>query len=299
MRKLLLLLGIVSMSSIAWSQEAGNITGKYYITNVDIRLKEYSLMKDTVTDNVYIAKKNLKFTTYETKDDNVLIKFWNFKNEVIHPQISEYEIILKSMKDVKDLYDRDGNKLKFDVFDSITELIKSESTKYISEETDGKYFLIDIKDFNQKVSEYYGKGYSFVWGFSIIPIKIRQKTSSSNFKFNTGFSLGVNAGVERSIASRKKQSIASVFGIGISTVEVEPFEVNNLISENSNEKAFTPSFGLIYTYENFQIGFFSGIDYLSGEMGSNWRYKNRPWFGFGLGFTIFQKNKTSGTESGN
>ena len=108
---------------------------------------------------------------------------------------------------------------------------------------------------------------------------------------------GINAGYEYQFRSRAKQSIGILLGIGVSTISITPESVNNYVTESNTAGAFTPSLGVVYSFESFQIGLFSGYDIIPGPIGENWVYKNSPWLGLGLGFTIFQKNKTSSTST--
>jgi hypothetical protein len=254
---------LILFSVKAFSQEQGNITGKFYITNIDIVVEEFNLTKNETTINKFIAKKSTKFTAYEIKNNKLLVKFWNYSG---NNQSQPKESII-------------------------------EGYKYISNETNDKYFLIDLADFNNKTSEYYGSNHSFVWGFSLLPIKLRFGDANRPFNYETGFSLGTNAGYEYQIKSRVKQSVGLLFGIGISTVGITPETVNNYIDKTTTVGALTPSLGLVYSYENFQIGVFSGYDIIPGELGKNWQYRNSPWLGLGLGFTIFQRNKTANSSN--
>jgi len=261
-------LAVVTLFSYA--QEKGNITGKFYILDVDVVVREFDLIQDAFNgeDLSFIAKSGTKFTAYEFKEDNrLLVKFWNFKTESSGEQEQPR-------------------------IESMT------SYQYISKATDGGYFLMDLEDFNKKASEYYGFQHGVTWGFSTLPIKLRFGGDDRQFQYATGFSLGVNAGYEWQFKSRVKQSLGLLMGIGISTVAIDPETVtDDYIDKSSTTGAFTPSLGLVYSFENFQIGLFSGIDYIPGEMGDKWVYKNQPWLGLGLGFTIFQKNKTESGES--
>lgn len=260
--KLFTMLSVI-MLTFANGQENGNITGKYYITNIDIVVNEYNVFNSTKDENAkYIAKSGTKFTAYEILENNqLLIKFWSYNRTIQSESKNNIEILYN----------------------------------YISEETNGKYFIINLDDFNKKTNEYNGTNYSFTWGFSTIPIKLRFKNDYASFQYETGFSLGINAGYEIQFQSRTKQSLGLLLGIGISTVNITPETVNNYIDKNTTTGAFTPSLGLVYAYESFQVGLFSGLDIIPGELGQNWDYKNKPWLGVGLGFTIFQKNKTDKT----
>ena len=182
-------------------------------------------------------------------------------------------------------------------------LVSSENDNYhyISKETNGKYFLMEIEDFNKKVSPYNGYYNSFVWGFTTLPIKVRFKNRNRPFHYANSFSLGVNAGFEHGFRGRKEQAIGGIIGVGGSTVQIEATDVSeNYELTSSTSGAFTLSAGLVYSYEQFQIGCFLGTDLIPGDLGKNWLYQGKPWLGLGLGFTIFQKNKTkasSGAEN--
>lgn len=257
--KFIILVSLISFLS-AKSQDNDNITGKFYITNIDISVNEINILDTTiVADSKYIAKSGTKFTAYEIKENNqLLIKFWKYDGNIQS----------KPKKNNNELY------------------------SYISEETNNRYFIMNLDDFNKKTSEFNGTNHSFIWGFSTIPIKLRFKNDNAPFQYETGFSLGVNAGYEFQFQSKNKQSIGFLLGVGISAVNITPETVNDYIDKSITTGAFTPSLGLVYTYESFQIGAFTGLDIIPGELGQNWDYEDKPWLGLGLGFTIFQKNKT-------
>lgn len=243
---------------VSYAQEQNNITGNFYVTNIDIPVVQFDLVTGKpVAGSNAIARRNTKFTAYRIKKEKLVVKFWNY-GDSISPEGQNQP------------------------------LNKDEGTPYVSKETDGKYFLIDLEDFNKMTSPFFGSKHSVVWGFSTIPIKLRFKNETSNFDFETGFSLGVNAGYEYSFRSRKEQAIAFLAGFGVSTVEV--YQTGE---EPSTSGAFTPSLGVLYAFENFQIGVFTGIDVIGGSEGDSWRYNNKPWLGIGMGFTLFQKNKTN------
>ena len=87
-----------------------------------------------------------------------------------------------------------------------------------------------------------------------------------------------------------------VGGIGFSSIKVTPQTTKNFIESESTQSSITFSGGAIFEIEKFQISTFIGIDTMSGEIGRNWVYRNRPWIGLGFGYEIFKpsgKNKNS------
>lgn len=366
MKKLYSLLILIISCTTLFAQEKGNITGKYYVANVDIRVIKYNYLNQTYDSNdTYIAKAGTKFTAYEINGGKILIKFWNFRDTTENPKGTKNTDNFKRTASNKDsqnepvfmssaptyntaisttkitpvqplnvsseginyseeteeetesstnLFNLNNEEdavtmnvmsmassqsepisLSFAKFDLIPEsnIYKG---RYISFETNGDYFLIDAKDFNTKTSEFNGRTNSFAWGFSTLPIKLRFGGKERPFEYSTGFSLGINAGYEYQFKSRVKQSIGLLLGMGVSTVLVSPESTNSVINKSTTTGAFVPTLSLIYSYSNFQIGTFVGADFIPGEIGKNWVYRNSPWLGLGLGFTIFQRNKS---EMGN
>ena len=57
------------------------------------------------------------------------------------------------------------------------------------------------------------------------------------------------------------------------------------------------SLGMLYQYETFQVGVFTGVDVIPGELGRNWKHQGRPWIGFALGVSLFTKTNP-GSDSG-
>lgn len=274
MRTILLALFALMLSSVVWGQVDGNITGKYYITNIDIPVKQNDITsKDTtsVVNYLHIAKAGTKFTAYEVKKGMLLVKFWKFNEQ--GKQKSQTESTL--------IYSNNGG------------------YHYVSKETDSNYFLMEMEDFNGKVSPYNGYYNSFVWGFTTLPLKVRFKSKNRPFHYANSFSLGVNAGYEHGFRGRKEQAIGAIVGVGGSTVQIESTDVSeNYELSSSTSGAFTLSAGVVYSYEQFQIGCFLGTDLIPGELGKHWLYQGKPWLGLGLGFTIFQKNKTKASSGG-
>lgn len=251
----LVLLAVVNLS---YSQEQNNITGNFYVTNIDIPVIQFDLLENKIIPgSKAIARANTKFTAYKIHDSSLVVKFWNFGE--IKPTDNQSQ-----------------------------PFTKAGVTSYISEESDGKYFLMSLDDFNKMTTSYFGSKHSVVWGFSTIPIKLRFENENADFNFETGFTLGVNAGYEYSFRGRKEQALAGLIGFGVSTVQL--FTSGE---EPSTSGAFTPSLGILYSYDVFQIGLFTGIDVLGGTAGKSWGYNKKPWIGIGMGFTIFQKNKSN------
>lgn len=131
------------------------------------------------------------------------------------------------------------------------------------------------------------------WGFGILtlPIKVRIEGGSEDdntkryFDFEGGYNLGL--AVTRRVFGQNIAEIKGhiVFCLNTSQVEVTPKTTNNIATSEQNNIAISPTLGFIFQFKNdLQIVAVTGIDYLSGEIGSNWIYRNKPYFGIGIGF---------------
>jgi len=152
-----------------------------------------------------------------------------------------------------------------------------------------KYYSLPILYFNEslKITE---SIFSFEFGTVTIPIKIRPGNGDNiplDFYGNFNAGVGLNLKI--------KDFVGVYGGISITTVPVDKETTNGLITTPTNAAALTPTIGLIKEVAGVQIGAFIGFDFLSRELGENWIYQGRRWFGIGVGVNLFDvsSGKTS------
>lgn len=138
--------------------------------------------------------------------------------------------------------------------------------------------------------------WSFVSTAVTIPVKIRpgdgEKGDSKKryFDFEGNVNIGLTAGLRRRVSSNGT-SYLSLFG-GISVGSSKLTTDNSDVSSETNVGILTPFVGLMFEYNNFEVGLFTGWDHASGKIGQSWDYNALPWLGVGLGYNIFTtKNK--------
>lgn len=138
------------------------------------------------------------------------------------------------------------------------------------------------------------------FGTATIPIKIRPGNREKNIPFD--FNGNFNAGVGLNFKLRK---IPFKFygGISITSVPTDSLTTKGFIKTPTNSAALTPTIGLIQDVSGVQIGAFIGFDYLARDLGRNWLYQGRRWFGIGISANIFELSSgagaTSSTKQGN
>ncbi|MBK0380564.1 hypothetical protein [Mucilaginibacter segetis] len=180
--------------------------------------------------------------------------------------------------------------------------------KFVSTTTDLKtgkpgardlFFKLPLKEFVNG-SEKRLTHHSFTLGALVLPIKLRFGGDSQtpnhkrDFTFTSDVSIGLSIGYKYSPS--KKYSHNFLTGISLTSVGVTPDNTNNTVTAETNLAAITWHAGYLFQIDNFQIGAFTGIDYLAGNVGRNWDYRNKPWFGIGLGYSIFKSKSTSDTQ---
>ncbi len=165
---------------------------------------------------------------------------------------------------------------------------------------DQKNFIIELNTFTTATRIYYGKNNEFSWGVMTLPIKARFGNKKDHFfDFEENLNLGFTAGLKHQIEGSHESWINYLGGVSITRVRTDSISLKNhfAVPEAKVSSALMFSAGFLYQYESFQVGIFTGIDVIPGEIGRNWKHQAKPWVGFALGVSLFTKN-TAGTATG-
>ncbi len=174
-----------------------------------------------------------------------------------------------------------------------------------------KYFIIAESDFNRSAEPYYStefrrRGGSWTAGVIALPIKLRPSNQSPSnyghrsFSFSKDISLGLTAGYKWRISHFKNyylNFLVSPIGLGNVTVD-ETNTVDSSVEHTSrNIAAWTSATGVVFDFNSFQFGLFTGWDMISAsDNTAGWIYQGKPWFSIGVGFGtgIFNTNSSNG-----
>ncbi len=167
-----------------------------------------------------------------------------------------------------------------------------------------KLFLLPKSSFIDGAEiKYVVPKHSFTFGAVTVPIKLRFGSKDDNgnrkryFDFTSDVNIGLSAGYKLRPNRNDNFAINFLGGVSITSVEVDEQTTDSFVSTNTKAAAFTPNLSIVFEAKNFQIGIFSGIDFLSGELSDNWIYQNKPWLGIGLGYGIFSKDKKESNQT--
>lgn len=103
----------------------------------------------------------------------------------------------------------------------------------------------------------------------------RYRVRNDGGKLRDRSSLGGSIGAFLSLSSTMIDSLST-------HISPEPLDGD----EKYNIGVISPSFGVMFSPYNVQIGGFLGWDFGFGSNRKKWNFHGRPWLGFGLGYNL-------------
>ena len=144
------------------------------------------------------------------------------------------------------------------------------------------------------------------WKFSIgtptIPMKLRfgngksADSSATYFRFEGSLSLGLEFGAKYLIKGSSDYAFNILGGFTIASVPIDSLTTKNN-SQTTTASAFSPNLCFVAEIKGFQFGVFGGFDFLVGKLNKEWLYRNQPWFGIGIGYSLFKTANPQNTNS--
>ncbi|GGD26354.1 hypothetical protein [Flavobacterium orientale] len=285
-------------------------------TDVD---KEIKVKVKSIKDgkaNIYVDEKDnsIIHVNYWLNPTNKLLK-----NTEIEYIIRSYDCegVLKEKK-IKAKLETDKNfllkkyiKLDNEDFtkhsDTIIKVFKSDATTV-------DYYLVNTYD--RKVDYTFQlanrktiavKYTSVVLGAITIPIKYRPGQEKNDIKVKEDFSADFNAGIfagwtvgkqkvnyQRGVGFKDNVSfwsatIGPFFSIGTTSLNKNNTTIGDTpitTEDTQNIGTVSTGLGLIKNVYNFQFGVFYGWDIGVGRDSNDWNYDGKPWWGFGIGYSL-------------
>lgn len=244
--------------------------------------------------------KGIKTITY-TINDTI---FGKIVPRTVTKQINDEFIINQSLKKKVDTIDfhkakasvffgTDDNKLYINTW----AIKKKKSERYKKHK---EVYFYELKNY-EKVNLYFVEGNVSTF---VIPIKYRNNDDDKQLKeefsssFNANLFIGISAGMT-SFTHRKKvknkintSKLTLGLFLGTSTVTLDKGNTSladqPLIDDTKIVKGLGSfGFGLTYSFNKLNLGVFNGRDYSIGKYASKWNYNKKPWWGIGIGYSIF------------
>lgn len=81
--------------------------------------------------------------------------------------------------------------------------------------------------------------------------------------------------------------IMPTINAGISVIFSDTTADRSASDDLQKKMAFSFSTGIVFGFDVCEVGFFTGVDFLAGDLGLDWEYQGKLWFGAAIGVTLF------------
>lgn len=165
--------------------------------------------------------------------------------------------------------------------------------EYINSGDIGKRFFIKTSDLSLYLEDGNIEQQFKIWKGKIItgatlstPFKFRPKIDGKNYIFTPELSLGPFVGCNFRIDKNQSIFLNGVLSAGINSININDDVQVDEQSKDGLALGFYGSVGVVVQIDDFQVGVLYGHDLVSGEMGDNWIYNEKPWLSFSIGFNF-------------
>lgn len=127
-------------------------------------------------------------------------------------------------------------------------------------------------------------------GLLTLPFKMRPQNDVS---FDTEFNLNTTLNFYLKPLFKNSTSLNLQVGGGLGTVSLTP--QNSTIDGDKTQDVTTLTFlsGLMLQYKRVQFGVYTGVDWINNQSTYNWESNGNIWFGFGVGYNVFNISVSS------
>lgn len=267
------------------------------ISNSDIlkpdSIKIRDIMRDTLLTGGVLIGPDLAFNIVQQSGSFSIIKFWPLKEKNIPGLSARINIAkYKGMPVVPE--NATISRLKLTIpRDSTTAAGTYDLSK--------TYYIVPTPVLQDNSAAFENVKGTWNLGFLVLPVKLRPfATERGQFDFSDGYSVGTTFAftVAQNMNNGLTQSLLLYAGISSYTAD------SLKLKERRNDykiAAFSPAAGYMLEKNNVQLSIIIGFDFPAGNLQKKWVYRNQPWFGIGLGFSLFKINVnnqpvTSGTN---
>ncbi|SDG04415.1 hypothetical protein SAMN05421827_10324 [Pedobacter terrae] len=294
MKNLIFALLFVLSFTKAYSQtnvQGTNLIGQSYVTKVSVLVKVYDPVKKEVKDLAFMLNDDIKFYIYEVADSGYIISVWDFKPDTAKTNFYKSLDGEKGGNNLNassnEYYKMSKAQLGIENTGNTDILNKFKNLAYVDLWANNTQFFISLKDFNNKCEPIYPHKRGFTWGFLTLPIKARFGNKKAPFTFEEKINFGISAGVKWQHVNTVYSASNLLGGISVGGVKLD---------KDNSAAAISLSAGYMYQYDKFQIGIFTGLDFIDKSRGIDWGYQGKPWLGFAIGFSLFGESKTSASN---
>lgn len=123
------------------------------------------------------------------------------------------------------------------------------------------------------------------FGALALPIKLRSSDGEVNFEtdFNVNFALAVRL----SESFINDWDLTWQIGFGLGSTDLTPNNSKIAVGKDQSVETITGLTGLNLRFQTFQVGLYTGIDYINNQSEYDWKYNGNMFISAGIGINIF------------
>ena len=145
----------------------------------------------------------------------------------------------------------------------------------------------------------------WTFGTVILPLKLRFGDTDSKgnnlryFDFTSEVNVGLSVAHRFTKGNTRTIDFYGFLSLNLSSIPVDSANTQGFQKTKTNASAISPTIGMVINFKNSGLQLIGtiGMDFMAGELGRKWTYRNQPWIGIGVGFSIFKfGDKGTATE---
>lgn len=136
----------------------------------------------------------------------------------------------------------------------------------------------------------------WTFGTVILPLKLRFGDTDSKgnnlryFDFTSEVNVGLSLAWRMTRGNTRTIDTYFFGSLNLSSIPVDSANTQGFQKTKTNASAISPAAGMVINFKNSGLQLITtiGVDFMAGELGRKWTYRNQPWIGIGVGFSIFK-----------
>lgn len=260
-------------------------------TNKKVLTKKY--LTDTLLLKGIQMEGNFAFNIVKQEGSFSIIKFWDLSSATSNSLIKKFKL--------RNSVDSGFRKLKIDEDYqrwTVKGLVAKVNGDSVAIDLSESYYILPTNVLLKNSTEFENKANTWNIGILALPVKIRPfATEKGQFDFTNGYSVGTT--FSWTVHHNWKANFTHNFLLyaGISSYTADSTKIKEQ-RKDYKISTFSPAIGWMWERNKVQLSLLMGIDFPSGNVQKEWVYRNKPWFGIGLGISLFKIDNETSTQVG-
>lgn len=261
------------------------------LTNKKVSTKQYRI--DTLLLKGISIEGSYAFNIIKQVGSFTIIKFWDLSSATAKSLIKELKSHNSTNSATRKLQiEEDYGRW------TVKGLVAKVDADTVDIDLSKAYYILPTSVLLKNSTEFEDKTNTWNIGILALPIKIRPfATEKGQFDFTSGYSFGTTLAWTLHHNWKTNFTHNVLIYAGISSYTADSIKIKEK-RDDYKIPTFSPGIGWMWERKNVQLSLLMGIDFPSGNLQKNWVYRNKPWFGIGIGIGLFKIDSQASAEIG-